>query len=414
MSKPSLKKNIILSALTALIIIIAMPIVIKLIASASNPTNDLVFEADVTIDLSDPDTNLTVLANSQVDSMTVNADSIDLTMSTDGKITIRSDARKTMSHNSTSLPINYSCGNSYSEINIPALVGVSASEFTLTVTDDTCVTEGGAAAIAPPIVTTLITAPTEAPVTTEAPTAAEPATATEGPATEAPTTATPVASTPEAAQDIAPAAPTAPTAQEFAQKIVTITVEATEIVTAKAEQVAQKVGTSRNIQTEQKTQETYVTPLIISAGITASTQSQAAITNFIAYGTATTKVLGAGERAGVVNSFQNAFKKLPATKLDWQDAIKIANGRFPAQQSISKEKQALSPFTDIYKKLPDFSNGHDEAALKIITYGIRPTARNFDSEKAAIITFESVYGEKPATTSDWDIMRAIAYSGAKR
>ncbi|MFC1612912.1 hypothetical protein ACFL23_01135 [Patescibacteria group bacterium] len=373
---------------TVALLLFVAPIVVARPALAAN---ELVFDADTTIDLSSPDTDLTILNNSQVDSMTTNAGSIAFTMSTDGKLTLRSASRKTMSHNSTSLPINYTCGASYSEIEIPALVGVSASTFTITVTSDTCTTvggtTGGGGGGGGGVSTTVETQPATTETTTT--------TAT----TEA--TATTETTTAESATT------------EFAQKIVVIATEATQVMSATAETIALNVGASRDVSVEQTTVSTYVTPLISDLS-NVSNQSQTMITNFIAYGTQTTKVLGAGERAGVVNSFKKAYSKLPTSEVDWQDAIKIANGRFPAQQSITKEQEALKTFIKIYKRLPDFSNTHDEAALKVVTYGIRPTTRNLDSEKFAIKVFKSVYGNNPSNTTDWDIMRAISYSGATR
>ena len=64
------------------------------IAIPALAANELVFNGDTLIDLSDPDINLTILNNSRVDSMTANSDSIDFTMSTNGILTVRSTDRK--------------------------------------------------------------------------------------------------------------------------------------------------------------------------------------------------------------------------------------------------------------------------------------------------------------------------------
>jgi len=45
---------------------------------------------------------------------------------------------------------------------------------------------------------------------------------------------------------------------------------------------------------------------------------------------------------------------------------------------------------------------------------LRPSDRNLNSEKTAIKTFKAIYGYNPSTASAWDIVRAIAYSGATR
>lgn len=139
-----------------------------------------------------------------------------------------------------------------------------------------------------------------------------------------------------------------------------------------------------------------------------------AITNFIVYGTPTTEILGAGERAGVLNSYKSAFDRLPGTESEWQDAIKIANGRWPNERSETAETKAKKEFKKVYLREPDMDNPNDNAAVTVIAYGLRPDARNLDSEKAGILTFKHIYGYNPSSATDWDIVRAIAYSGAVR
>lgn len=139
-----------------------------------------------------------------------------------------------------------------------------------------------------------------------------------------------------------------------------------------------------------------------------------AITNFIVYGTPTTEILGAGERAGVLNSYKSAFGKLPTTESEWQDAIKIANGRWPNERSEAAEIKSKLEFKKVYLREPDMDNPNDNAAVTVIAYGLRPDNRNLDSEKAGILTFKNIYGHNPVSATDWDVVRAIAYSGAKR
>ncbi|MCX6796389.1 MAG: hypothetical protein NTW06_02730 [Candidatus Falkowbacteria bacterium] len=64
--------------------------------------------------------------------------------------------------------------------------------------------------------------------------------------------------------------------------------------------------------------------------------------------------------------------------------------------------------------MPNRSNANDDAAVTVIAYGLRPDNRNLSSEKAAIKSFAAIYSHYPSTASGWDIVRAIAYSGAKR
>lgn len=138
------------------------------------------------------------------------------------------------------------------------------------------------------------------------------------------------------------------------------------------------------------------------------------IAYFIQEGTSATEWLGSGERAGVVNSFFAAFGKVPENDQDWQDVVKIANGRWPSQRNEEKEAEALTYFEKIYGRQADRNNPHDDAAVVVISYGLRPANRNFDSEKAAIKSFEHIFGKSPESAVEWDIVRAIAYSGAVR
>ena len=142
--------------------------------------------------------------------------------------------------------------------------------------------------------------------------------------------------------------------------------------------------------------------------------SKYSLAYFIYNYTATTKRLGAGERAGVINSYRSVFNKFPHTESGWQDVIKIANGRWPSERNDDKEQEAYKFFGKIYLREPDRSNFNDNAAVTVITYGLRPANRNMDSEKAGIRIFKAIYGYNPESAVDWDIVRAIAYSGATR
>ena len=143
-------------------------------------------------------------------------------------------------------------------------------------------------------------------------------------------------------------------------------------------------------------------------------EQQNALNNFIAYGTDTTLKLGAGERAGVVNSFKAALGKLPTTEADWNDVMKISNGRWPSQTNKAAEDKATINFKKVYLRDPDRENAHDDAAVTVMAYGLRPADRNLNSEKAAIKSFKAIYGYAPSAATAWDVVRAIAYSGAKR
>jgi hypothetical protein len=139
------------------------------------------------------------------------------------------------------------------------------------------------------------------------------------------------------------------------------------------------------------------------------------IIDFIHFGTPTTKSVGAGERGGSIASFNSAFGRLPSSQLDWQDVIKIANGRWPTQTSALVEAKAKNiVFPKIYGRAANLKNQNDNAAVTVIAYGLRPAQRDANSEKSAIKSFKFIYGKNPVSAQDWDIVRAIAYSGAKR
>lgn len=143
-------------------------------------------------------------------------------------------------------------------------------------------------------------------------------------------------------------------------------------------------------------------------------QDKRAISYFIHEGTPTTILLGSGERTGVLNSYLSVFDKLPTNELEWQDVIKIANGRWPTERSIDSEETAETSFQTIYKRSPNMDNPKDNAAVTVIAYGLRPANRNMASEKNAINIYRSIFDRSPVDAADWDLVRAIAYSGATR
>ena len=172
-------------------------------------------------------------------------------------------------------------------------------------------------------------------------------------------------------------------------------------------------GAVKNAQAQSQAMDKYTTP--ITKGLGGLTQSQIyAINNFILYGTPTTKILGAGERAGVINSYIKAFGKAPKSEEELKDAVAIANGRWPGETSASAEEQAKAQFKKIYLRDANMSQPNDNAAVTVIAYGLRPADRNLASESAAIKIFRGIFKYNPTSALDWDEVRAIAYSGATR
>jgi hypothetical protein len=145
--------------------------------------------------------------------------------------------------------------------------------------------------------------------------------------------------------------------------------------------------------------------------------AQRAIMDFITYGVDTNSMkLGAGERAAVIFSYKQAFNKLPLIELELADVIRIANGRWPVEQNLAAQDESHKIFYKIYGHVADMGNPHENAAITIMTYGLKQQAqnRNLESEKAGIKTFKYFFGHAPQTTQDWNVMQAITYSGASR
>ena len=137
------------------------------------------------------------------------------------------------------------------------------------------------------------------------------------------------------------------------------------------------MGAVRNLGEEEKNASGLVNK-IISAG-NPSDQVRNAIINFVTYGTPSAKDLGAGERAGVVNSFQSAFGRLPANADDWRDCMAIANGRWPNQLNSAAEEKSYDIFQKIYLRAPNRQNARDDAAVTV--YHLRPAAGSAELEQ---------------------------------
>jgi hypothetical protein len=143
---------------------------------------------------------------------------------------------------------------------------------------------------------------------------------------------------------------------------------------------------------------------------------------FIAYDFGTAQALGMGERAGVVSSWRTSRRArsegvfAPYLEAEWEDILKIANGRWPSEgfRNSTYEESFRDAFQKIYLRDPNRSNPYDDAAIMTMAYGLRPEPRNLDRERGAIGYFKDIYGRDPGSTMDWDIVRAIAYSGAIR
>ena len=214
--------------------------------------------------------------------------------------------------------------------------------------------------------------------------------------------------------------PTTPTPQVLGEKISAaqaqlnqILIDATAVYSENIENILANASSGRDAKKEKNTLDKYIKELTKAIkNLTATDNNR--LNFFITYGTVGTKILGAGERAGVLNSYKAAFGKLPKTETEWQDAIKIAGGRWPSERNAAAETKAKASFKKIYGREANMDNQNDNAAVTVMAYGLRPANRNLNSEKAAILAFKYFLKRTPTTAVDWDIVRAIAYSGAKR
>jgi len=147
------------------------------------------------------------------------------------------------------------------------------------------------------------------------------------------------------------------------------------------------LGRKRDTALEQAISERYGKGLSLSQGTM----------TFITYGTKSTQALGAGERAGVLHSFQEAFGRLPESATDWDDVVKISINQPPSQRSAQAEQKAKD------------TGANNEQSVMMIAYGLRPMIRSLELEQEGISRFVEAYGRLPSSTLDWNILRSIVY-----
>lgn len=144
------------------------------------------------------------------------------------------------------------------------------------------------------------------------------------------------------------------------------------------------------------------------------------VNDFIAYGATKESVkAGLGERIGVISDYRAVFGTIPQTANDWQDVQKILTGHKPARRDLADEKSAIITFKQIYGRDPGtaktkLDKDRDWWVVNYITYSIRPPVRSMVKERAAIGIFKGIFGKAPKVRVEWNILRAIAYTGAKK
>lgn len=216
----------------------------------------------------------------------------------------------------------------------------------------------------------------------------------------------------------------------FKQQAEDIKQESQQAIGADKETVAQAIGVKADPKVEEK-HEPLVANVIEKADVKLKPEEKAKVDNFVTYGTKLTLKLGAGERAGVLRSFSAACDgKLPVTDADWEAALRIANGRFPGLKDCTATKdRAFTNFKLVYKRDANENNPNDAAAINIMQFGLLPTkqVKQTDGtyktipnrevekrEKPALNTFYKMYGYYPDKVTAWNVLKAIAYSGAVR
>lgn len=204
---------------------------------------------------------------------------------------------------------------------------------------------------------------------------------------------------------VAPAAPSLGGAQSY-----TFTDEARIAASGSIKELLSINKAKRDIGAEIKAVKT------VNATLGASKPSKSthyAMINFIAYGTPRTARVSFRTRGWVLSSFKDSLGKVPENQKDWEDVLKLTTGMSPIQRSKRAEDEAVKIFETIYKRKPNRANKKDDAAMLLITYGIRPQ-RDPNREAHALKIFSAIYKRGPESDKDWNIVRAIAYSGATR
>lgn len=81
-----------------------------------------------------------------------------------------------------------------------------------------------------------------------------------------------------------------------------------------------------------------------------------------------------------------------------------------------KETKAGEIFQKIYLREPNPSNRFDNNAVSIIAYGIKQRAENrsLSKEFRALTIYVTIFRALPSLSEEWNVLHAIAYSGAKR
>ncbi len=180
-------------------------------------------------------------------------------------------------------------------------------------------------------------------------------------------------------------------------------------ITANPDDLIRNLGLTQDPSLQAQMLYALVQKIIVPDAV--NNDTHAAVSNFTSIGTRTSLRLGAGERAGVVDSFKAIYGRLPANECDWQEALRIANHKKPQTLNARREASSIQLFAKIYKREAQLSDAEDRNAIDIMAYGIRPLVRSLNEEKKAIRIFAQIMKHGPGNATEWDAIRAIAYSG---
>ncbi|MCC7357059.1 hypothetical protein IT408_00960 [Candidatus Uhrbacteria bacterium] len=182
------------------------------------------------------------------------------------------------------------------------------------------------------------------------------------------------------------------------------------LIVINAQDIVTALGTARDTNLEQL----FLTRLVSRIAPPEATDGEkSAINNFTTYGTRSNVRLGAGERAGVVDSFRAIYGHVPKSDCEWQEAIRIANSKAPSKLNPEREQAAGILFKKIYRRDADRAQEKDNKTILIMSYGIRSQIRDLNIERAAIRSFRRIFGKVPSNATEWDTMRGMAYGGLK-
>jgi len=189
--------------------------------------------------------------------------------------------------------------------------------------------------------------------------------------------------------------------------------EASTVVSGNVNAVISAVAKLRNLKQEVTNRKNLVKELLRTRGIKTNALVDRA-NSFVTYGTTSTTSLPVGERLHAVNSYYNAFGRLPRNAKEWGEVVLIANGQAPAEASKTALNRAKANFKYVYKRNANLKDATDLQWIEMMAYGVIPAARNIKAEAAAIKTFRARFGYVPSKVTAWNVVRAIAYGGVQK